>query len=66
MTIAILLMLSNRSIHYFQYLLKDLVVCSGTFENMKVIFYYLFSCGIVKINVTHHATFRLTMHKLNC
>ena len=63
MTGTILLMLSIGSIHYFHYLLKDLVVCSGTPKNMKVIFYYLFSCGIVKINVTQYATIRLTIHK---
>jgi hypothetical protein len=51
MTVAILLMLPIRSIHYFHYLLKDLVVCSDTLKNMKVIFYYLFGCSIVKIIV---------------
>ncbi len=48
MTVAILSMLSIRIILNSQYLLKDLVVCNGTFESMKVIFYYLFSCSIVK------------------
>ena len=51
MTVAILSMLSIKIIQNSQYLLKDLVVCNGTFESMKVVFYYLFSCSIVKIIV---------------
>jgi hypothetical protein len=42
------------------------VFYNGTFESMMVVFYYLLSCGIVKIIVTQHATFRLTMHEPNC
>jgi hypothetical protein len=66
MTAAILSMLFVKSIQNSQYLLKDLVVYNGTSESMKVVFYYLFRCGIVKIIVTLYATIHLTMHPLNC
>ena len=53
MTVAIVSMLSVKSIRNPpQNLLKDLVVYNGTFESMEVVFYYLFSWGIVKIIVT--------------
>jgi hypothetical protein len=51
MTEAIPSMLSIKTIRNSQYLLKDLVVCNVTFESMKVVFYYLLGCSIVKINV---------------
>jgi len=61
MTVAILSMLSIKIIQNSLYLLKDLVVCIGTFESMKVVFYYLFSCSIVKIIVAYNATLRLAI-----
>jgi hypothetical protein len=48
MTVSIPSMLSMKSIQNSQYLPKDPVAYNGTFEIMRVVFYYLFSLSIVK------------------